>query len=165
MNTAGPPADDAALRPLTIDLDDLAFALTWHDDYQGSSHWLNLDTGEVVFVADPGDLDSMAEDPRDDQRFVRIDAIDSWQSFRIMEDFVEQLGDAALARRLGRALAQRKPFRHFKDELARHLAQREAWFAFEHAALERLARQWCAACGVAPHWTSRRKHAAPDGES
>lgn len=165
MNAPDSPEGDAALRSLVIDLDDMAFALTWRDDSQRSSHWLNLDTGEVIFIADPGDLDSITEDPREDERFVRIDPIDSSQSFCIMEDFVEQLADTALARHLAGALEQRKPFRRFRDELAGHPAQREAWFAFEHAALERLAQRWCTGRGVAPRWTSRRRRAVPDGEA
>lgn len=160
MNTPGHVGDDdstAAQRPLPIDLDELAWALTWHDDYQGSSHWLNLDTGEVVFVADPHDLGELDADPRDDKRFVRVDTIDSSESFRIMADFIDQLGDRRLAQALARALEQRKPFRRFKDELARHSAQREAWFVFERAALERIARRWCEACGITPQWTTRRQ--------
>jgi hypothetical protein len=159
-----PPAPDSfedgsaeAGRQLPIDLEELAWALTWHDDYQGSGHWLNLDTGDVVFVADPDDLGELEADPRDDERFVRIDAIDSSQSFRIMADFVDQLGDRRLAQALTRALEQRKPFRRFKDELAHHPAQREAWFAFEHTALERIARSWCEGCGITPQWTTRKQ--------
>lgn len=160
MKAPGHGGDDdssAEQQPLLIDLDDLAWGLTWHDDYQGSGHWLNLDTGEVVFVADPLDLGELDADPRDDERFVRIDAIDSSESFRIMEDFIEQLGERRLALSLTRALQQRKPFRRFKDELANHPAQREAWFAFERAALERIARRWCEGCGIAPQWTTRRQ--------
>jgi Uncharacterised protein family (UPF0158) len=161
VNTQGPAGDDdgtAALRPLAIDLDELTWALTSHDDFMGSSHWLNLDTGEVVFVGDPADVGALAEtpeDPRDNDRYMRIEAIDSSQSFRIMEDFVVQLADRRLAQTLERALQQRKPFRHFKDELAGHPAQRQDWFAFERSALERIARRWCADCGIEPQWTTR----------
>ena len=51
-------ANDAAVRSLAIELDNLAFALTWRDDCQGSSHWLNLDTGEVIAIADLGERDA-----------------------------------------------------------------------------------------------------------
>jgi len=163
-----PPAPDSredgsagAGRQLSIDLDELAWALTWHDDHQGSSHWLNLDTGDVVFIADPYDLGELDADPHDDERFVRIDAIDSSESFRNMEDFVDQLADRHLAQVLTRALQQRKPFRRFKDELAHHPAQRETWFAFERTALERIARRWCEGCGITPQWTTRVQSPSP----
>lgn len=158
MNTRGSAGDDdgaAAQRPLTIDLDELTWALTWQDDFMGSSHWLNLDTGEVVFVGDPADVGELPEDPRDNDRYMQIEAIDSSQSFCIMEDFTLQLADRRLAQTLERALQQRKPFRRFKDELAGHPAQRQAWFDFERSALERIARRWCAECGIAPQWTTR----------
>lgn len=162
MNTKGPVGDDddgaAAQRPLAIDLDELAWALTWRDDLMGSSHWLNLDTGEVVFVGDPSDVDELPEDPRDNDRYVLIEAIESSESFHIMEDFIEQLTDRALAQTLERALQQRKPFRRFKDELAGHPAQRQAWFDFERIALERIARRWCAGFGIDPQWTKPGQH-------
>jgi GrpB-like predicted nucleotidyltransferase (UPF0157 family) len=42
--------------------------------------------------------------------------------------------------RSGKSLQQRKPFRRFKDVLAAHPVQREAWFAFERQAMEAIAR-------------------------
>jgi Uncharacterised protein family (UPF0158) len=146
--------DGAAVRrPLAIDLDELIWALTSHDDFMASSHWLNLDSGEVVFVGDPAEVGELAEDPRDNDRFVRIEAIESSQSFCIMEDFVLQLADRRLAQALERALQQHKPFRRFKDELAGHPVQRQDWFAYERSALERVAREWCAGFDIEPRWT------------
>jgi Uncharacterised protein family (UPF0158) len=164
VNTKGPVGDDdgaAAQRPLSIDLDELTWALTWRDDLMGSGHWLNLDSGEVVFIGNPADVGELPEDPRDNDRYLRIEAIDSSESFRIMEDFIEQLADRRLAQALERALQQRKPFRRFKDELASHSAQQQAWFAFERSALERIARRWCAGCGIAPLWAARGQPPPP----
>ena len=60
-----------------------------------------------------------------------------------MADFADQCGDMRLARALAQALRERKPFRRFKDALAAHTVQREAWFAFERQAMEAIARRWC----------------------
>lgn len=144
----------AALRPLPIDLDDLIVALSWHDTLTDSGYWLDLETGALVFVSDGVDIEDLDEDPRHNDRYIAVDPIESHRAFRIMEDFVDQLADAGLARRLDQALRQRKPFRRFKDVLADHPAQRDDWFAFEHAALERYAREWCESCGIAPRWAS-----------
>ncbi len=67
-----------------------------------------------------------------------------------MEDFVDQCGDAQLGRALGQALGQRKPFRQFKDALAVHPTEREAWFAFERQAMEAIARRWRGDHVIAP---------------
>jgi len=123
------------------------------------------DSREEGGAADPRllciDLEELDRDPRDDEGFVRIDAIDSSDSFTIMAAFVDQLGDRRLAQALTWALQQHKPFRRFKDELARHPAQREAWFQFERTALERIARRWCEGFGITPRWTTRRQ--SPSG--
>lgn len=147
----------AALRALAIDLDELCWALTWHDPLGQGGHWLNLESGELLFLADPDDLDDAAEDPRDDDSWLHIEAIESSEAFRIMEDFVDECEDPRLARALEQALQQRKPFRRFKDTLADHPAHREAWFAFERRAMERIARLWCEGRGIAPTWVTHRR--------
>jgi hypothetical protein len=148
-----------APRALAIDLDELCWALNSHDLLGLSSHWLNLESGELLFLADPDTLDEAIEDPRDDERWLRIEAIESSDAFRIMEDFVEQCDDQRLGRALALALAlqKRKPFRHFKDTLAEHPARREAWFAFERQAMEAIARRWCEANGITPTWLTQRQ--------
>ena len=159
MNPPDDHADDAgtARRALGIDLDELCWALTWRDPLGQSSHWLNVDSGEILFLAEPDALDETAEDPRDDEHWLCIGAIDSSNAFRIMEDFVDQCADPRLTQALGQALQQRKPFRRFKDTLAEHPAQREAWFVFERHAMETIARLWCAEHGITPTWTDHRK--------
>ena len=138
---------------LPIDLDELSGALTHHDLSTGSCWWFDLRTGELIFVSDGVDEADLPADLDDDQRWLRVDAIRSSQSWQVRADFAEQLGDAPLARQLADALDQRKPFRRFKDALAEHAQQREAWFAFERIALERIARAWCEERGIAPQWT------------
>ena len=78
-----------------------------------------------------------------------------------MEDFVDQCGDDRVARALGQALQQRKPFRRFKDVLAAHPAQRETWFAFERQAMEAIARQWCEEHDISPRWAVRPNRPTP----
>ncbi len=159
MNPADDQGDDAgtARRALVIDLDELCWALNSRDPLGLASHWLNLESGELLFVAEPDVLDEAAEDPRDDGRWLRIEAIESSDAFRIMEDFIDQCDDTRLTHALGQALQRRKPFRHFKDALADHPAQREAWFAFERQAMEAIARRWCEDNGITPKWLAQRQ--------
>jgi hypothetical protein len=145
----------AAPRELVIDLDELCWALNSRDQLGLGSHWFNVETGEVRFVTEDLALDEAAEDPRDDDRWLRVDPMPSSVAFRVMEDFVEQCADARLARALAQALQQRKPFRRFKDTLAAHPTQRAAWFAFERAAMAAIARRWCEDHDIAPKWLER----------
>lgn len=124
-------------RALIIDLDELCWAVTWRDRLGQSSHWLNIESG--------------------DERWLRAEAIAPLDAFRTKEDFVGQRDVHRLARALGQALQQRKPFRGFKDTLANHPAQREAWFAFEHRPMERIARPGCEDHGIRPPSAARRR--------
>lgn len=130
-----------AARVLTIDLEELTWALNSRDPLGESSHWLNLESGSILPLIGPDSDEEAGADPRDDDRWLFIEPIESSEAFRVMEDFVDQCGDDRLARALGQALQQRKPFRRFIDVLAAHPAQRETWSAFERQAMEAIARR------------------------
>lgn len=152
---------DAARRVLVIDLDELCWALNSRDPLGQSSHWLNLESGELLFMAEADALDEATDDPRGDERWLCVEAIESSDAFRIMEDFVDQCDDMRLGRTLAQALQQRKPFRRFKDTLADHPEQREAWFAFERHAMEAIARRWCENHCISPRWAARPNRPTP----
>jgi hypothetical protein len=160
VSTDGRPpgrGGDAA-RVLTIALEELIWTLNSRDPLGESSHWLNIESGTILSLIGP---DAVDDDPRDDDRWLFIEPIESSEAFRVMEDFVDQCGDDGLGRALGQALRQRKPFRRFKDVLAAHPAQREAWFAFERQAMEAIARRWCEDHGISPRWTARPNRPTP----
>lgn len=150
-----------AARVLTIDLDELIWALNSRDPLGESSHWLNIESGTIQSLVGPDAFDEADEDPRDDDRWLFIEPIESSEAFRVMEDFVDQCGDDRLARTLGQALQQSKPFRRFKDVLAAHPAQREAWFAFERQAMEAIAQRWCEEHDISPRWADRSNRPTP----
>ena len=150
-----------AARVLTIDLEELTWALNSRDPLGESSHWLNLESGSILSLIGPDADNETDADPRDDDCWLFIEPIESSEAFRVMEDFVDQCGDERLARALGQSLQQRKPFRRFKDALAAHPAQREAWFAFERQAMEAIAQRWCEEHGVSPRWAVRPNRPTP----
>ena len=152
-------SDDA--RVLTIDLEELTWALNSRDPLGESSHWLNLESGSILSLIGPDPDDEADSDPRDDDRWLSIEPIESCEAFGIMEDFVDQCGDDDLARALGQALQERKPFRRFKDVLAAHPAQRETWFAFERQTMEAIARRWCEEHDISPRWAIRSNRSTP----
>ena len=148
-------------RVFTIHLEELTWALNSRDPLGESSHWLNLESGSILSLIGPDADNETDADPRDDDCWLFIEPIESSVAFRVMDDFVDQCGDERLARALGQALQQRKPFRRFKDLLAAHPAQREAWFAFERQAMEAVARRWCEDHGVSPQWAARPSKTTP----
>ena len=161
MDGIPPGRHGEAARILTIDLEELTWALNSRDPLGESSHWLNRETGTMLALIGPDAVDEADDDPRDDDRWLFIEPIESSEAFDVMEDFVDQCGDDRLARALGQALQQRKPFRRFKDTLAAHPAQREAWFAFERQAMEAIAQRWCEEHDISPRWAVRPNRPTP----
>ena len=97
-----PPArgSDSA-RVLTIDLEELTWALNSRDPLGECSHWLNIESGTILSLIGPDADDKADEDPRDDDRWLFIEPVESSEAFRVMEDFVDQCGDDRLVRALG----------------------------------------------------------------
>lgn len=158
---APPGRGGDAARVLTIDLEELTWALNSRDPLGESSHWLNIESGTILPLIGPDAVDEADVDPRDDDRWLFIEPIESSEAFRVMEDFVDQCGDDRLARALEQALRQRKPFSRFKDALAARPPQREAWFAFERQAVEVIAQRWCEYHGISPQWAARPNRPTP----
>ena len=65
--------------------------------------------------------------------YYRIEGLSSFDSFKIMEDFIESLSDQQIADQLYRAISKKKPFRNFSDAIFEYPKVREDWFAFKLA--------------------------------
>jgi hypothetical protein len=121
---------------LRVDAGDLIDALEYH--LEDASCLLDLESGEVIHAADmPED-----EDLDDPDRYLVIPAMDSFDSFQIMEDFVEGLPEGEACRALARALRLPRPFRCFKDTLFEFPSLRERWFKFQHDRMLEYAQTW-----------------------
>jgi hypothetical protein len=131
--------------PLRIQGADLLDAVG--DNYQGTVHYLDLESGEVVAVnpdlwmsTDPEhqEMESMADDPR----FRAIDPVDSGEAWRWMDAFVYQLPDGRARAELERAIQGSRPFRRFKDALSQYPELRQEWFRSQEERLLEYARAW-----------------------
>jgi len=139
------------MMALKIKRDDLIEALTVRFDSLGGGGWfLDTETGAILLDADGAE--DLPEDLEDNPRYQAIEPISSHESFRIMEVFVENLGDSREASRLADALHRPKPFRRFKDTLLDYPKLREAWFAFQNQEHARLAEAWCEENGIEVEW-------------
>ncbi|AYC34642.1 hypothetical protein D3880_20670 [Pseudomonas cavernae] len=127
------------MRPLTIDLDELAFAL----NTAGLDHYLDLLSGKVALIpvedADP-ELEALLQ--AEPERFLLIDPLSPGQALALMQEFLVEVGDPHAYAVLEHALARRKPFRAFKHALLAYPQLLEAWYAFEAARLRELALDW-----------------------
>jgi hypothetical protein len=126
---------------LRINPGDLAEALESHMDE--ASWLLDLESGEVVFAGSEA-VTGMPEDEDwdDPDRFLSIQPMDSWESFQIMEDFVDELPEGEGCRALSRALRLPRPFRCFKDTLCDFPSLRERWFKYHEDRMLVYAQEW-----------------------
>lgn len=137
---------------LKIKLDDITDALTTRFDMEEGGFYLDIETGDILLSTEGLDEGDLPEDLEDNPRYRLIDPLASHESFQIMEDFVDNLGDTKEADRLRDALNRRKPFRQFKDTLHDHTNLSDTWYAFEQKELARLAKEWCEENGIKAEW-------------
>lgn len=81
--------------------------------------------------------DSMKRIEKSSTNFEKFEVLKSFESFKIMELFVEQLPDVPLKADLEQILANKKPFQNFKYQID-DSNFRENWFEFKKTELERI---------------------------
>jgi hypothetical protein len=121
-----------------LDLDEIAWAMQ-DDGSMGTESYLNLDTGEVVV---PGLDEDITPEEIDEGNYAYVDRIESYESYRHMEDFTAGLPDGEAREKLEQALIRSKPFRHFKDALEYFPKELEAWYTFKDEAMRRVIVRW-----------------------
>jgi hypothetical protein len=119
-------------------------------------HRLDRQTGEIVFLCDPG-LTDVDEDTRerveaDPERYLLIAPVSSAEGWRPMREFVDQLPVGEARERLEAALHRGSPFRRFKDTLFGYPSVRQAWFCHHEQAVLAIAQAWLEPEGIEPDW-------------
>ncbi|GAA4419143.1 hypothetical protein GCM10023187_53190 [Nibrella viscosa] len=105
----------------------------------GMRCYLHRQSGELVALPDADQFPDADTEPwqeeqaklaRTPQEYIPVRPLNSHDTFRMMEQFVqEEVSTDALRSRLLRALDQPKPFRHFKAEIDTAGEYRQRWFA------------------------------------
>jgi hypothetical protein len=139
-------------QKIKINFDDLQMALEGFEAMGDPiSHFLDTETGEILVLSgyseDYEELSARLDEGLGD-RYLRIEPMESHESFRIMEDFAESLTKSRLKTQLQDALTRNKPFRHFKDALHSDLAIRGEWFVFRDDAMAQYAKKLLEGMGV-----------------
>jgi len=134
---------------LKVDLDELCSAM--EDSSWEHTYYLDLETGEILFVSDMKDeetkklRDDIDENP---DRYESIPKAESSEGYEDMDDFIATVEDEHLAELLKVAIDGKGAFRRFNDVLARHPEEREKWFRFKDERIEQRALEWLADIGV-----------------
>lgn len=130
-----------------FDLEDLADILQDQgasDD--GMDYYVHRKTGEVLLDSDGIDLDVA---PAEDDDYVYVDAIPSYEWYQDMADFTAALSDRRVAADLERALDGKGAFRRFASvTMGRHGHLETPWQQFRRIRAHRRAAQWLADVGV-----------------
>ena len=85
----------------------------------------------MIFDIDEVWQDVLDEIDKDAKNYVEVERMDSHESYKLMERFVETVEDDQLANRLANALNVAKPFHTFKYELDYSDEYRKKWYDFK----------------------------------
>ena len=108
----------------------------------GMKVYVNLETMEIKTIIDTlqhydVETEAWEEDINEIEenfdKYFEFEKMDSRESFRIMEDFVETVKDEKLKDKLELGLSLSKPFRNFKDIIDDENEYRKRWFEFRDA--------------------------------
>lgn len=127
------------MRPLTIDLDELAFAL----NTEGLDHYLDLLSGKLLLIPeeDPDpELDALLR--AEPERFLLVEPLTPGDALGLMQEFLHEVSHPHAYTALEQALAGRKPVRTFNHVLMEYPVLLQAWQGFEAARLRELAQDW-----------------------
>lgn len=113
----------------------------------GSDCYYNPKTEEIVAVPNSSLVDDeemfqeiFGEDlkkvKKNKKDYIKIEPLQSFESFEIMENFANQIPDNLLQSKLQDILHQRKPFQNFKNTID-HSDFRQDWFDFKKIELEK----------------------------
>ncbi|MFC2110706.1 UPF0158 family protein [Bacteroidota bacterium] len=116
----------------------------------GNNCYYNLKTDEIVAI--PNFSDSIdAEEFKDlfkseikkveneNSNFIKIKALENFETFKIIEQFVKQITDLEFRTVLEVILENQKPFQNFKNSID-HSNYRQDWFDFKQEYLEKLVK-------------------------
>ena len=113
----------------------------------GFDCYFNLKTDEIIGIpnfsqfSDEEDFkeafgESLEKIQKHKKDFIKFEVLESFESFKIMESFVEKLTDQNLKSELESILTNKKPFQKFKHKID-HSDFRQSWFDFKQKELEK----------------------------
>lgn len=138
------------MKTLTIDLDDMIIALATRYELDDPSHYLDLDTGEVIYAGEG--LEALPPDLTTNPRYCWIESVQAEPALHVIESFITRLKNPQARATLTAAFQDDEPFEAFKEAMQTLPDLRDEWFSFHHQAYSELASDWCQAQGIDPQW-------------
>ncbi|MGJ8760418.1 MAG: UPF0158 family protein [Polaribacter sp.] len=114
----------------------------------GSDCYYNLKTNEIIAIPDFSQVfdeeefkeafgEALEKLEQHKTDFIKIKSLESFESFKIMEDFAAQLNDLNFKIELQAILQRQKPFQNFKHQIDQSNF-RQNWFDFKQHELEKI---------------------------
>jgi predicted aldo/keto reductase-like oxidoreductase len=114
----------------------------------GNDCYFNLKTEEIIAIPNFSQIsdedefqdifrEQLEKVKKQKADFIKFEVLESFESFKIMERFIEQINDQHFKAKLKNTLQEKKPFQNFKH-LIDHSDFRQSWFDFEQNELERI---------------------------
>ena len=131
---------------MAIKIDTDMFIVALEDHNYETQYFLDTKTGEIEMLTELSDMpeeEELREQIESEaERYISIEPVGSNESFRVMEQFGEQLPAGKARDDLFAALSRRKPFRQFKDALLDYPDIREKWFLFHNQQFKAKVQEW-----------------------
>ena len=113
----------------------------------GNDCYYNTKTDEIVSIPNFGQISDedefrtafsaeLKKVTKNKKEFIKIEVLESFESFKIMERFVSQITDKQLKAELENILVRKKPFQNFKNRID-NSDFRQNWFDFKQNELEK----------------------------
>ena len=132
-------------KEVHVDLQELCAAYSHHS--ADSRYYLDLETGEVIYVSEfmdddlTGELEERIEEGYG-ERIISIPCESSAEGYRDMEDFIVTVEDERVREKLIVAVNGRGAFKRFKDVLLDYPESRDRWFGFKEGRVLDRVYEW-----------------------
>lgn len=114
----------------------------------GNDCYYNPETNEIVTIPNFSHISDeeefkeifrvdLAKGNKRKADFIKFEVLESFESFKIMERFVEQMNDQQFKSELENTLRNKKPFQNFKYSIENSVL-RQNWFDFKQSELEKM---------------------------
>ncbi|MEO0085393.1 MAG: UPF0158 family protein [candidate division WOR-3 bacterium] len=134
------------MRTLVVSERDLFFALT--NQLPGTTHYLDLETGEVIPVFGHNREIILERVRREPDRLLRLAPQSGRRGYETMTEFTRTISQQALRSRLETALAGERPFRRFREVLRELPVEQRRWQQFRALVTTRVLREKLTALGI-----------------
>jgi len=167
------------MKKINIYFIDIEDALYCYEDVFDAFHFLDVNSGEVIYMT--SDLLSLFEKHGDagkndicdwqldcfeyakkistdvSGRYIKIPTLDSYEAYKIMQNFVYTIEDENLREKLEDAIDGRGVFQRFRNVLEKHSNIKDKWYFFRKEEIKKEVNRWLSNYNLFPVYMERQK--------